>query len=211
MRWIAGSAVHGCWLGSYESDKQDLFARTVQRGDAVYDIGANVGFYTLLSSVLAGPSGVVYAFEPLPRNIELLKKHLLLNHIANVQVIESAVADKPGTASFELSGSALQGKLGGDPAATSITVNVVSLDQIVAERNLRLPRLMKVDVEGAEYDVLVGAEHTIKSARPVIFLATHGADVHRRCCQWLRDHGYSLTALGGESVERTDEILAEPA
>lgn len=53
-KWIVGSSNHGCWLGSYEWKKQRLFTRTVSSGDVVFDIGAHVGFYTLLASVLVG-------------------------------------------------------------------------------------------------------------------------------------------------------------
>src|SRR5688572_25202486 len=78
-RWIAGSSTHGCWLGSYESDKRQLFESSITPGDVVFDIGANVGFYTLLASDLVGSSGHVYSFEPVPRNIEFLNEHLSLN------------------------------------------------------------------------------------------------------------------------------------
>src|ERR671919_200683 len=66
-KWVVGSSTHGCWLGSYEYAMRHLFERTVERGDIVYDVGAHVGFYTLLASVLVGPTGRVLAFEPLPR------------------------------------------------------------------------------------------------------------------------------------------------
>src|SRR5437899_3136746 len=59
-RWVVGSASHGCWLGWYEADKQRAFASLVKRGDVVFDIGAHVGFYTLLASRLCGPSGHVF-------------------------------------------------------------------------------------------------------------------------------------------------------
>src|SRR5436853_6940153 len=65
-KWVVGSSIHGCWLGSFEFEKQQLFRQYVKPGMTVYDIGANVGFYTLLSSRLAGSEGAVYSFEPLP-------------------------------------------------------------------------------------------------------------------------------------------------
>src|SRR5579862_7724955 len=68
-KWVVGSGNHGCWLGSYEHDKQSLFQKTVRTGDIVYDVGANAGFYSLLASVLVGEKGQVYAFEPLPANL----------------------------------------------------------------------------------------------------------------------------------------------
>src|SRR5579871_1243331 len=78
-RWVVGSATHGCWLGSYEQDKQQCFAGAVSVGSVVYDIGANVGFYSLLASVLVGVSGAVYSFEPVPRNCHFLRRHVDLN------------------------------------------------------------------------------------------------------------------------------------
>jgi len=62
--WIVGSATHGCWLGSYEAVKQSAFAASVKAGGVTYDVGANVGFYTLLASALAGPRGHVFASSP---------------------------------------------------------------------------------------------------------------------------------------------------
>lgn len=75
-RWIAGSSTHGCWAGSYEYEKQLLFTQTITKGNVVFDIGAHVGFYTLLSSVLVQDQGRVFAFEPLPRNVIYLSEHV---------------------------------------------------------------------------------------------------------------------------------------
>ena len=80
-KWIAGSSVNGCWLGSYEYDKQILFEQTIQSGKVIFDLGANVGFYTFLALLLIGETGKVIAFEPLPRNLKLLKKHISINQI----------------------------------------------------------------------------------------------------------------------------------
>ncbi len=75
-RWLVGSSTHGCWLGSYEYEKQRLFAKKIKAGAVVFDIGANVGFYTLLTAMLVRPEGRVVAFEPVPRNIDFLRKHI---------------------------------------------------------------------------------------------------------------------------------------
>ena len=75
-KWIVGSSNHGCWLGTYEFAKQRLFSETIREGSIVYDIGAHLGFYALLASVLVGPKGRVVAFEPLTKNICFLEKHL---------------------------------------------------------------------------------------------------------------------------------------
>src|SRR5256885_2015501 len=83
-KWIVGSQRHAFWVGSYEPHMQHLIAREVKPGQIFYDVGANVGFYTLLASVLVGP-GRVFAFEPLPANIGYLRQHLALNAAQNVE------------------------------------------------------------------------------------------------------------------------------
>ncbi len=97
-QWIVGSGQHGCWLGSYEHDKQQLLAKSIAAGSVVFDLGSHAGFYTLLASSLVGPKGKVVAFEPMPQNLSYLKEHLRLNQITNVTVIEAAVSDRNGTA-----------------------------------------------------------------------------------------------------------------
>lgn len=75
-KWIVGSSNHGCWLGSYEYRKRILFEKMVPHGSIVYDLGGHVGFYSLLASVLVGPTGHVFVFEPFPANLAYLRKHL---------------------------------------------------------------------------------------------------------------------------------------
>src|SRR3989442_1960320 len=74
--WIAGSSIHRCWLGYYEPAKQRAFSAAIESGDVVYDLGANVGLYSLLASFLVGPRGRVFSFEPVPRNLSFLRRHL---------------------------------------------------------------------------------------------------------------------------------------
>ncbi len=93
MRWIAGFSTHGCWTGSYELRKQKEFQRRVREGFIVCDIGANVGFYTLLGAVLTGERGHIYSFEPRPRNVEILVRHLSMNQIENATVFSAALSD----------------------------------------------------------------------------------------------------------------------
>jgi len=96
MKWIAGSAIHGCWLGTYQLDKQVALQRFVQPGLTVYDIGPQAGFYTLLFSRLVGDRGRVFAFEPCPYEARFLVDHVRMNKLANVRVILAAVADQAG-------------------------------------------------------------------------------------------------------------------
>lgn len=97
-KWVVGSSTHGCWVGSYEYEKRLAFEKIVSENSVVFDIGAHVGFYTLLASVLVKEKGQVFAFEPSIRNSLYLKEHLRINHIANVKVIQAAVAAHDGSA-----------------------------------------------------------------------------------------------------------------
>ena len=205
MRWVIGSGTHGCWLGSYEAGKIRLFAAAVQSGRVVYDIGANVGIYTLAASRLVGPRGQVIAFEPLPRNVRLLERHVRLNLCENVRIIPEALCHQNGLARFDEASDASQGHLASRGA---LEVKTARLDDVVLDEKLLLPDIMKVDVEGAEADVLLGAERAISGARPEIFLATHGDEVKDRCMKWLRDHRYQVEALGGQPIDTADEFRA---
>ena len=124
-KWIAGSGNHGYWLGSYEMEKCVRFAEAVPAGGVVFDLGGNVGYYTLISSFRAGPRGRVFVFEPLPRNLDFLRRHLALNRIENVTVIDAAVSDRSGTVRFAEDASTSKGRIG---EGGSLEVKSISLD-----------------------------------------------------------------------------------
>jgi hypothetical protein len=88
-------------------------------------------------------------------------------------------------------------------------VRTVRLADFCEARGIK-PNALKIDVEGAEIDVLEGARDVITTTRPVIFLSTHGPALHRQCMAWLRELGYTLKPILGGSVENTAEILALP-
>ena len=84
MKWIIGSGDHGYWLGSFEFNKQNRLNQFLRPGLSFFDIGANVGFYTLLASKSVGEKGQVVAFEPNPANLYYLERHVALNNCRNV-------------------------------------------------------------------------------------------------------------------------------
>lgn len=96
-KWIVGSATHGAWLGTRERSKQAEFARSVNAGNIVFDLGAGVGFYTLMAAKLVGPYGHVFAYEPLARNAAFLRRHVALNQLVNVEVFEAAPPELDAT------------------------------------------------------------------------------------------------------------------
>jgi len=206
--WIAGSSNHSCWLGGYESDWQNLIIRTVPNGSIFFDIGANVGFYTLLASSLVGDSGKVVAFEPVPSNINKIKKHLEINSLKNVTVYEAAISDYSGEAQFQKSKSNSQGKfkefnpdavLGDDEL---LTVKVLSLDELLAKNRIPNPDYLKIDIEGAEFSALLGAKKYLADFGPTIFLSTHGNKARSNCLPMLNELGYTC-----HRVSKEKEIL----
>jgi len=206
MKWIVGSGTHGCWLGSYEYKERVLFERIVTKASVFFDIGAHSGFYTLLASVLVGPGGKVFAFESLPENVKYLKKHLQLNGISNVTIIEAAVSDACGIGTFESGFDNYVGKisLGG-----SFQVRTVGLDELIDKAELPSPDYIKIDVEGAEFLVLSGAEQLLKKKHPAIFLSTHSEEMHQKVCGFLSGLNYKLQGIGAERLEETGSLFAK--
>ena len=206
-KWIVGAGEHGYWLGSYEMGKRKAFERIINPGAVVYDIGANVGYFSLLSAVLVGSGGFVYAFEPLPRNVEFLRKHIKLNKLNNIQVVDAAVSDHTGEAWFNLGASSAMGHLS---ESGEVQVRLVSLDRLLSERLLKPPDFMKIDVEGAEYDVLCGAQEMIRAHRPVLFLDTHDRKAHDLTISFLSEQGYQFEILDHKPLDETKELIARP-
>jgi FkbM family methyltransferase len=204
-RWIAGSSDHGCWLGSYEYAPRRVFEETITLGSIVYDIGAHVGYYTLLASELVGADGHVYAFEPHPKNIAYLDQHLEINSIQNVTVFEGAVADRSGEAYFKFGPSRSMGKIS-DQGETRVTL--FYLDELIDEGKIKPPQFMKIDVEGAELAVLHGASNCLRTHHPTLFLETHSDRIHQESLRELGDLGYELKPLTNQTLNGAGTILA---
>lgn len=204
-KWIVGSSPHSCWLGTYEREKQALFSKTVSRKSTVFDIGGNVGFYTLLASRRVGRRGKVFVFEPLPRNLDYLQKHLELNKSRNVTVIEAAVSYKNGFASFEAGPDGEKAQLS---SSGQLRVRTCTLDTLLELGQIPLPDTIRMDIGGAEFAALCGAKSLLSKAHPTIFLSTHGDTPHRECCAFLELLGYRLAPIDGKPLENSREIIA---
>lgn len=145
---------------TWNSDEYDAFRGDVRGGDIVFDIGANLGAYTMLFAQWAGAEGRVYAFEPESEPFKGLLRLLDVNGLASrVVAIPAAVAASEGSAAFRadpVHGSSRLAEAG------EIRVPTVTVDD-VCQREQVMPRLIKIDVEGAELEVLRGARETIRS------------------------------------------------
>jgi FkbM family methyltransferase len=150
----------------HERYSEAFFGTFIKRGDVVLDIGANVGYFTRLMSTLVGEGGRVHAFEPSPSALRLLRENV--RRLENVQLHELAVSDTRGTSSFSIQEHGDTSSLGDDPGSNKvIRVQTDTLDNILGAAG-RID-LIKIDVEGYEYEVLRGALQIIREQQPLVY------------------------------------------
>ncbi|WP_181705383.1 FkbM family methyltransferase [Chthonobacter rhizosphaerae] len=219
----AGRSNPGYALGTVEWPVQRAIADRLGRGSVFFDVGANVGFFTILAARAVGPAGRVVAFEPSPANVHLLRRNISANGFPNVTVIEAAASDHSGSGELllaRLSGGSALSTADRPPDTTgSLSVRLVSLDDLVAGGGVRLPDVVKIDVEGAEEAVLKGMTGLLRRAAPVIVFEVDDADRARldakaeACQAVLRPFGYRFTPLADSypgAGWHVANILAEP-
>lgn len=206
-KWIIGSGVFGYWLGDYEFEEQKFFEKIIKKNDIIFDIGAQAGFYTLLASELVGEKGKVFSFEPFPRNISYLKKNIAINNYRNIEVIEAVVTENTGILKFKKGENNFTGQIDENG---ELEVKAVSIDDLVNKGILSIPNIIKIDVEGAELLVLKGAAYILKKYKPAIFLSIHifNDKIHKDCCDFLKNAGYSLKSIAGDNIKGVNEIFA---
>lgn len=170
----------------YESETSNFLGNVLRPGDTFIDIGAHVGYFTLLGSAIVGEKGRVYAFEPERANFDHLVEHIALNGAGNIVPVHMAVGATPAVADFFVNadndgGHALW-EVGRHPfnertrqAPTTRKVPVTSLDYFFAHHDLRSLKAIKIDAEGAEFAILIGAR-TVLARHPVPFIV---AEVNR--------------------------------
>ena len=198
-------------------------------GDTFWDIGANWGFISLPAARIVGPSGQVVAVEPSPANLAWLKRHIILNQCENiVSVMEVAVCEQNGglvSLSLLNDGNSPSNSLmftdsvnGVSPQVSQqVNVPAISLDSLLAEQG-RSPKLVKIDVEGAELKVLKGATQLLYSqAAPIIILAVHPfwlatPEDSQEIVSILKNANYQILNRCGSRVETLefDEYLCLP-
>jgi FkbM family methyltransferase len=162
------------YLGNYESESTDYLMQALRPDDVCFDVGANLGYYTVLMAK-AVPKGRVYAFEPDPFCHALLELNVHINRLENVVVNRLALSDRSGTSSFfRCTDSAFNSFKDTARKAVSsvIDVSVSTLDEFVAANDVPRVDFMKVDVEGAEGLVLAGAKRLLQNSamRPRLLL-----------------------------------------
>jgi FkbM family methyltransferase len=166
---------------SWNPEEYAAFRAAVRPGATVLDVGANVGAYTVLFARWVGDSGRVVAFEPAPGSIAGLREHVRLNGLSNrVEIVDAAVSDGVGSAIFDCEGvSGANALVPGAAGPGAITVATTTLDAFCADRGLQ-PTVVKIDVEGAELDVLRGGRRVLAAPGLQAFVEFHPAIWARR-------------------------------
>jgi len=184
-----------------------------------FDVGTNVGFHSTVACRLIDPlRGHVVSFEPLKSNTDQIEVNARLNHFDCVRVMQVALGNNDGEAKFLLSEissrGALEtaGRIPTAPAGTA-TVQIRRLDSMMSEADLPAPDVMKIDVEGAEVDVLAGGRETLMRYRPILMIELHGTNAG--IASALEKIGYRASVLGNSGsifeVPWDAYIIAAPA
>lgn len=211
--------IYGVW----EKFETDLFYKIVKPGDVVVDVGANIGYYTLIAAGLVGKEGKVYAFEPEPSNYKLLTKNVGINSFRNVTAIQKAISDDNGKIRLYLDKVNL-----GAPSFSEenifiergsyVDVETISLDEFFENRKKEEKfNFIKIDAEGAEGLIVNGAKNILQENNPKILMEfwpygqkNIGTDP-MKLLNTLMDYGYGMRLVDDEKQSliniEVDEIL----
>lgn len=202
------------WLGTYELDLQEAARRLIQPGMTIYDVGANIGYISLIAARLTGEKGSVFSFEALPKNIERLKGNVQLNKLkSQINVIHAAVTDTTGEAVFLAHESGAMGKALGSAGreaqyAAELRVPAVALDDFVYRDGNLTPQVVKMDIEGGEGMALQGMRRILEETHPVLMIELHGQEAASQVWEILGGVGYTIHTMsrGMPKVNSLDEL-----
>jgi FkbM family methyltransferase len=209
-------------LGEYEDPATlKLFLSWLKPGSVFYDVGANVGFHALTANKLIN-TGKVYAFEPMPLVRQVFEKHISLNQKLiinnNITLLPIAISDSEKEVEFSNDvkyrdgNTYIRESYVFSGTGNKITIQCQSIDGLI-NQGYQKPDIIKIDVEGAEYDVLVGAKDTLQQYQPNILLATHDCHlpgVQDKCVHFLQELGYHLQHTGkhNKHMDGLDDYIA---
>jgi len=222
---IPGGRLAGFWLEldprfdskyfrpDYEDAVQTLIENHLHEGETFYDVGAHIGVMSLIAARIVGQRGCVVAFEADDANAAMTQAHAKRNGCSQILVVPKAAWSSCGTLAFQRdarSSSHNQGRVrtqsGGEAQSDSVSVDAITLDSLADV--FPAPDLVKIDVEGAEAEVLAGSQRIFERSHPRLICEIHDRNAAARVSVWLSKHGYHWTLVGnGNSFQH--HVFAE--
>lgn len=184
-----------------EPHLQNIINKYVKHGGSVLEVGANIGFFTIYFAKHVGPTGNVYAFEPIPSTYDVLKKKILLNSLDNIETYNLAASSAPGEIVFRMpKGNHSMASMHWHKNCEDVDeyiVNTVNLDSMFYDKKIDF---VKIDVEGAEGDVVAGMEKIISANKPIVFVEC--SEIGRlKIWEVMKKYGYRCYYATNDKLE----------
>jgi FkbM family methyltransferase len=168
-----------------------------KKGDTVIDIGAAFGLYTITSSRQVGPNGKVIAIEAHPDSFEMLNRNIKLNGLTNVTILNYAVYSRKMKVKIYSNYTIMSERIREEKVKEKfVEVNADTLDNILQQNGIRQERVnwIKIDVEGAEFEVLKGAHNTLSNSKDIaLYIEIHGQNNYQPIIELLNSHNIKVT------------------
>lgn len=191
-------------FGKHEPLHTELLSKELKEGMVCLDVGSNIGYYAILESRLVGIKGKVIALEPSPENFRYLKKNMKLQKFSNMEIHNVACGDQNGITQFSVSDKSNWSRVADenvsvgvqDQVTQIIEVQIKKIDSILKGKFLERVDLIRMDVEGYEYNVYKGMSETISKFKPIIIIEFHkyllGKEKSKEFLYELKDKGYEI-------------------
>ncbi|CDM66242.1 FkbM family methyltransferase [Pyrinomonas methylaliphatogenes] len=200
---ISEHTSHAHISGTYELETQIAIARLVKPGFVCYDIGASIGYLSLL---MARRASHVYAFEPAPHAAAEIERQATTNGFSNISIIRRPVSDQKRSVTFAITDVAYGSAIArGDTKWPTIQVETLTLDSFIKDHPA--PDFIKIDVEGEEGRVLAGARELLRHKRPIICCEIHNEEAAHDVQEILSQNSYDVTDLKGNPFQLKGAIV----
>ncbi len=204
MSLVVGEHVsHAHIRGTYELETQMAVDRLVAPGIVCYDLGASIGYLSLL---MARKAKRVFAFEPTPHAAAEIPKHAAANQLQNITIVPSPVSDAVRTVRFTVNNNAYGSRIAGAQSKwPTVELTTITLDDFV--KTNPWPDFIKIDVEDEEAKVLEGARSILRERKAALCCELHSEESARRVQHILSEYGYKLTDLNGRAFQIPTPVI----